>query len=100
MARDRSVSQAGYDLHVLRLPGGRRRLANVHKLLRLAAAYEADHGRDVRGFIDHATAEVEAEAREAEGRLVADAAGRPGDEADRAAHRAGLRTPPGRPRKR
>ncbi len=63
---ERAVLQSGYDLHVLRLPGGRRRLANVHKLLRLAAEYEAIHGRDVRGFIDHATAEVEADAREAE----------------------------------
>ncbi|CAA9493140.1 MAG: ATP-dependent nuclease, subunit A [uncultured Solirubrobacteraceae bacterium] len=63
---ERAVLQSGYDLHVLRLPGGRRRLANVHKLLRLAAEYEADHGRDVRGFIDHATAEVEADVREAE----------------------------------
>ncbi len=63
---ERAVLQSGYDLHVLRLPGGRRRLANVHKLLRLAAGFEAAHGRDVRGFIDHATAEVEADAREAE----------------------------------
>ena len=63
---ERAVLQSGYDLHVLRLPGGRRRLANVHKLLRLAAEYEQAHGRDVRGFIDHATAEVEADAREAE----------------------------------
>ena len=63
---ERAVLQSGYDLHVLRLPGGRRRLANVHKLLRLAAEYEAAHGRDVRGFIDHATAEVESDAREAE----------------------------------
>jgi len=63
---ERAVLQSGYDLHVLRLPGGRRRLANVHKLLRLAAEYEERHGRDVRGFIDHAAAEVEADAREAE----------------------------------
>ncbi len=63
---ERAVLQSGYDLHVLRLPGGRRRLANVHKLLRLAAEFEAVNGRDVRGFIDHATAEVEADAREAE----------------------------------
>ena len=53
-----------YDLHVLALPRGARRLANVHKLLRLAADYEARAGRDVRGFIDLATAELEAEARE------------------------------------
>jgi ATP-dependent exoDNAse (exonuclease V) beta subunit len=62
----RAVEHSGYDLHVLRLPGGRRRLANVQKLERLAAEYEALRGRDVRGFIDHANAEVEAEAREPE----------------------------------
>ena len=61
---DRVVERTGYDLHVLALPGGARRLANIHKLLRLAAAFEARRGRDVRGFIDLATAELEAEARE------------------------------------
>ena len=60
----RVVDTTGYDLHVLSLSGGPRRLANVHKLLRLAAAYERDHGRDVRGLADLATAELEAEARE------------------------------------
>jgi ATP-dependent exoDNAse (exonuclease V) beta subunit len=63
---DRAVLATGYDLHVLRLPGGRRRLANVHKLVRLAGAFEEARGRDLRGFIDHARAEVEAEAREGE----------------------------------
>ncbi|MEY2533522.1 MAG: ATP-dependent helicase/nuclease subunit, partial [bacterium] len=58
------VRRTAYDLHVLALPGGARRLANVHKLLRLAAAFEARHGRDLRGFIDLATAELEADARE------------------------------------
>jgi ATP-dependent exoDNAse (exonuclease V) beta subunit len=60
----RVVQRTGYDLHVLALPGGARRLANVHKLMRLAAAYEARRGRDLRGFIDLATAELEADARE------------------------------------
>ena len=60
----RVVDATGYDLHVLRLSGGARRLANVHKLLRLAAAFERDHGRDVRSLADFATAELEAEARE------------------------------------
>jgi ATP-dependent exoDNAse (exonuclease V) beta subunit len=60
----RVVDATGYDLHVLSLSGGARRLANVHKLLRLAAAFERDHGRDVRGLADLATAELEAEARE------------------------------------
>jgi ATP-dependent helicase/nuclease subunit A len=62
----RVVDATGYDLHVLRLSGGPRRLANVHKLLRLAASFERDHGRDVRGLADLATAELEAEAREAD----------------------------------
>jgi ATP-dependent helicase/nuclease subunit A len=60
----RVVRRTGYDLHVLGLPGGARRLANVNKLLRLAAGFEARRGRDVRGFIDLATAELEADARE------------------------------------
>jgi ATP-dependent exoDNAse (exonuclease V) beta subunit len=60
----RVVDATGYDLHVLSLSGGARRLANVHKLLRLAAAFERDHGRDVRGLADLASAELEAEARE------------------------------------
>lgn len=60
----RVVDATGYDLHVLSLAGGERRLANIHKLLRLAADFERDRGRDVRGLADLATAELEAEARE------------------------------------
>ena len=63
---DRAVAAARYDEHVLRLPGGLRRLANVRKLVRLAAAFERERGHDVRGFIDRATAELDAEAREAD----------------------------------
>jgi ATP-dependent helicase/nuclease subunit A len=63
---DRAIAAARYDEHVLRLPGGIRRLANVRKLVRLAGAYEIERGRDVRGFIDRAHAELEAEAREAD----------------------------------
>jgi ATP-dependent helicase/nuclease subunit A len=61
---ERVVDRTGYDLHVLGLPGGRRRWANVLKLQRLAAGFETRRGRDVRGLIDLATAELEAEARE------------------------------------
>ena len=63
---ERVVDTTGYDLHVLALPGGERRMANVHKLLRLAAAYEAAHGRDLAGFLAFAAAEEEAGAREPE----------------------------------
>jgi ATP-dependent exoDNAse (exonuclease V) beta subunit len=63
---ERIVEASGYDLHVLSLPNGERRLANVHKLQRLAAEHEREHGRDVRAFVDLANAELEAEAREAD----------------------------------
>ncbi len=63
---ERIVAASGYDLHVLSLPNGERRMANVHKLQRLAAEHEREHGRDVRAFVDLANAELEAEAREAD----------------------------------
>ncbi len=64
MLLQRVIDKQGYDLHVLGLPGGRRRWANVLKLQRLAAGFESRRGRDVRGLIDLATAELEAQARE------------------------------------
>ncbi len=63
---ERVVQETGYDRHVLRLPGGPRRLANVHKLMRLAAEHEALAGRDLRSFIDRAEEEAQAKAREPE----------------------------------
>ncbi|MBJ7332580.1 MAG: UvrD-helicase domain-containing protein [Solirubrobacteraceae bacterium] len=62
---ERVIVAADYDLHVLSLPGGARRLANVHKLLRLAAA-QAGVGADVRAFADHAKSELDADARESD----------------------------------
>jgi len=50
---DRAVTRTRYDLHLLAQPQGRRRMANVRKLMRLAREYEADEGRDLRGFIDY-----------------------------------------------
>ncbi|MGI8750287.1 MAG: UvrD-helicase domain-containing protein [Thermoleophilaceae bacterium] len=49
---DRAVTGSGYDRVVLAMPQGDRRMANVRKLMRMARQYEADEGRDVRGFID------------------------------------------------
>ncbi|MCW2951130.1 MAG: UvrD/REP helicase [Conexibacter sp.] len=49
---DRVLARTGYDTALLRLPGGARRLANVRKLMRLAREHEAEHGRDLRGFVD------------------------------------------------
>ncbi len=49
---DRVLERTGYDLSVLRMPGGPRRLANVRKLMRLAGEHEAAHGPDLRSFLD------------------------------------------------
>jgi len=51
---ERAIEVSGYREHVLGLEWGERRLANVHKLLRLARRYEASEGRDLRGFLEHA----------------------------------------------
>jgi ATP-dependent helicase/nuclease subunit A len=50
---ERGIEATGYRGHVLGLDWGERRLANVHKLLRLARRFEASEGRDLRGFLDH-----------------------------------------------
>jgi ATP-dependent exoDNAse (exonuclease V) beta subunit len=49
----RPRDQSGYAAHGRTLSGGERRLANVHKLLRVARRHEASEGRDLRGFLDH-----------------------------------------------
>lgn len=48
---ERAVVETGYDLRVLAMPGGQRRMANVRKLMRLAREHEAQEGRDLRGFL-------------------------------------------------
>jgi ATP-dependent helicase/nuclease subunit A len=50
---ERAIEATGYRAHVLALEWGERRLANVHKLLRLARRFEASEGRDLRAFLDH-----------------------------------------------
>jgi ATP-dependent helicase/nuclease subunit A len=52
---ERALARTGYDLALLRMPGGARRLANVRKLMRLAREHESEHGRDLRGFVDLVT---------------------------------------------
>jgi ATP-dependent exoDNAse (exonuclease V) beta subunit len=49
---DRVLAHRDYDLTTLRAPGGRRRLANVRKLMRLAREWEREEGGDLRGFLD------------------------------------------------
>jgi ATP-dependent exoDNAse (exonuclease V) beta subunit len=62
-----AVTETGYDLATLLQPSGEARLANVRKLSRLAAAYEAREGRDLRGLLDFlaARAETDTEAQAA-----------------------------------
>ena len=50
---ERAIARGGYIEHLLGLDWAERRLANVHKLLRLARRFEADEGRDLRAFVDH-----------------------------------------------
>jgi ATP-dependent helicase/nuclease subunit A len=50
---ERAIEASGYAAHALSLEWGERRLANIHKLLRLARRFEAGEGRDLRGFLDH-----------------------------------------------
>ena len=70
---DRAVTLSGYDRHVLSLPGGRRRMANVRKLMRLAREFEAEQGRDLRGFIDSIAERDAIQTREGEAALEAEA---------------------------
>ncbi|MGZ4166187.1 MAG: UvrD-helicase domain-containing protein [Solirubrobacteraceae bacterium] len=49
---DAALVRSGYDLAMLALPGGRRRLANVRKLMRLGRQHEDAHGPDLRGFLE------------------------------------------------
>ncbi len=49
---ERALELTGYDLAMLAMPGGTRRLANVRKLMRLGREHEQLHGRDLRGFLE------------------------------------------------
>jgi ATP-dependent helicase/nuclease subunit A len=70
---DRAVTLTGYDRHLLSLPGGPRRMANVRKLMRMAREYEAEEGRNLRGFIDSVAERDAIQTREAEAPLEAEA---------------------------
>ena len=56
------MTRTGYDLAILMRPSGEARFANVRKLMRLAADYEAVEGRDLRGFLDFLAARADADA--------------------------------------
>ncbi|MGN6255896.1 MAG: PD-(D/E)XK nuclease family protein [Solirubrobacterales bacterium] len=56
------MTETGYDLAVLSRPAGEARFANVRKMGRLAAEFDAREGRDLRGFLDFLAARAEGEA--------------------------------------
>ena len=64
---ERALETFDYDLATLLMEGGRRRTANLRKLVRIATEYEAHDGRDLRGFLDHAATRAAFSDREAEG---------------------------------
>ncbi len=49
---ERALEATGYREHVLGLDWSERRIANIHKLLRLARRFELTEGRDLRGFLE------------------------------------------------
>jgi len=57
-----ATTETGYDLAVLTRPAGEARFANVRKLMRLAAEFEAREGRDLRGLLDFLAARAESDA--------------------------------------
>jgi ATP-dependent exoDNAse (exonuclease V) beta subunit len=61
---DRVISAFDYDLAILAMKGGPRRMANLRKLMRLAAEYEEHDGRDLRGFLDFAEERTRRDERE------------------------------------
>ena len=61
---DRAITAFDYDLAILRMKDGPRRMANVRKLMRLAAEYEDHDGRDLRGFLEFAEERTRRDERE------------------------------------
>jgi ATP-dependent helicase/nuclease subunit A len=59
---DAVVTETGYDLAILMRRAGEARFANVRKLMRMAAEYEAAEGRDLRGLLDFLVARASADA--------------------------------------
>jgi ATP-dependent exoDNAse (exonuclease V) beta subunit len=61
---DRVITAFDYDLAILAMRDGPRRMANLRKLMRLAAEYEEHDGRDLRGFLDFAEERTRRDERE------------------------------------
>lgn len=69
---EETLERFDYDLAALALPDGRRRAANLLKLIRLAGEYELHEGRDLRGFLVYAAERAARSDREVEATIAAD----------------------------
>jgi ATP-dependent helicase/nuclease subunit A len=63
---DMIVAEHDYDLACLAMPDGDRRIANLRKLGRLAAEFEAVRGPDLEGFVDFCDEQAALQVREGE----------------------------------
>jgi ATP-dependent helicase/nuclease subunit A len=61
---EETMTAFDYDLALLARRGGRGRMANARKLMRLAREFEAHEGRDLRGFLGAAEELAERDERE------------------------------------
>jgi ATP-dependent exoDNAse (exonuclease V) beta subunit len=61
---EETITAFGYDLGSIARDGGPGRMANIRKLMRLAREYEADEGRNLRGFLALAAASTRRDERE------------------------------------
>ncbi len=69
---ERTLEAFDYDLAALTMSDGRRRAANLLKLVRMAAEFEAHEGRDLRGFLEAIAARSALSDREAEAATAAE----------------------------
>jgi len=70
---DEIMSTFDYDFRLLRLPDGKRRLANVRKLMRMANEYEGLSGPDLAGLVEVLRSRGDADDREGEAPILGEA---------------------------
>ena len=69
---ERTMNAFGYDLALLARPQGAGRMANVRKLMRLAAEFERNEGRDLRAFLAQANESTKRDEREGQAPVQAE----------------------------
>jgi ATP-dependent exoDNAse (exonuclease V) beta subunit len=69
---ERTMNAFSYDLALLARPQGAGRMANVRKLMRLAAEFEGNEGRDLRAFLAQADESTRRDEREGQAPVQAE----------------------------